>query len=45
LIEINLDITTIYISILAGGWYQWEVGDIRKGCRRANMGEILGTHV
>jgi hypothetical protein len=25
--------------------YQWEGEDVRKGCRRVNMVEILGTHV
>jgi hypothetical protein len=32
-------------QVLSGGWHQWEGEDIRKGCRRVNMVEILGTHV
>jgi hypothetical protein len=28
-----------------GDWYQWEVGrNIRKGCRKVNVVEILCTH-
>jgi hypothetical protein len=30
-------------QVLSGGWYQWGREDIRKGCRRANMVETLGT--
>jgi hypothetical protein len=29
-------------QFLFRGWYHW---DIRKGCRRVNMAEILGVHV
>jgi hypothetical protein len=32
-------------QVQSRGWYQWEVEDIRKGCRRVNMVEILCTHV
>jgi hypothetical protein len=31
-------------EVLSGSWYQWEGEDIRKGCRRVNMVEILCTH-
>jgi hypothetical protein len=30
-------------QVLSGGWYTWRGKDIRKGCRRANMAEILCT--
>jgi hypothetical protein len=26
-----------------GSWYQWEGEDIKKGCRKVNMEEILCT--
>jgi hypothetical protein len=28
-----------------GGGYEWEGEDIRKGCRRVNVVEMLWTHV
>jgi hypothetical protein len=31
-------------QVLSGGWPQWEGRNIRKGCRRVNMVEILWTH-
>jgi hypothetical protein len=30
---------------VSGDWYQWEEEDIRKGCSKSNMVEILCTHV
>jgi hypothetical protein len=32
-------------QILSRGWYQWEWGYIRKGCRRVKMAVILCAHV
>jgi hypothetical protein len=32
-------------EVLSGVWYQWDEKDIRKGCRRVNMVEILHTQV
>jgi hypothetical protein len=32
-------------QVLCRGWYQWEGKDVRKGCRRLNMVEILCTHI
>jgi hypothetical protein len=31
-------------QVLSEGWYQWEGEDIRKGCRRVSIVEILRTH-
>jgi hypothetical protein len=31
-------------EVLSEGWYQWDGEDIRKGCKRVNMVEILCTH-
>jgi hypothetical protein len=31
--------------VLSGGWYKWEGEDIKEGCRRVNMVEIVCTHV
>jgi hypothetical protein len=30
-------------QVLSGGGFQWEGEDIRKGCRRVNMVEMLCT--
>jgi hypothetical protein len=27
------------------GWYQWKGEDVRKGCRKVNMVQILCVHV
>jgi hypothetical protein len=32
-------------QVLSGCWYQWEGENIRKGCRRMNLVEILCSHV
>jgi hypothetical protein len=29
---------------LSGGWYQGKEEDIRKVCRKENIGELLCTH-
>jgi hypothetical protein len=32
-------------QVLSGGWYPWEGEDIKKGYWRADIVEILCTHV